>query len=92
MLKEEKRKSKFAHIICGQCLHKNFFVRLKYCPNCGRGYKSSEPSLDVGVPSIAHKAASLPNVKTSTRVSAPRPLKGVKLDLPLGIQCPREKS
>lgn len=29
---------RFAHVICSQCLHVNYFVRLKSCPACDKPY------------------------------------------------------
>jgi len=47
--------SKFAHIICKKCFHKNFFTRLTECPNCDEPYSDECPRCsDSGIIHFQH--------------------------------------
>jgi hypothetical protein len=37
--------SNHENIICKECHHKNFFLKLSDCPNCGADYDKSEDSI-----------------------------------------------
>ena len=38
-IEEVGDKEIFAHIVCSSCGHKNYFIRLVQCPNCGSYYE-----------------------------------------------------